>query len=275
MGYDLNLVARKFEEIGARLRVGDHVRAGAAPVRLDVLRDDKGEYFDLQVRPGADVTIGVVDARPEDRHLLLLVREPGKRNGPDRLKYLCGHDERQWFVCGVADAPRLRVTSVESAKEALKPAIVQLLQDREHVSRRGRMKRRNAAYVRQGEWFFVPRPEFRPPKAWLLLRNEPLSRGAGSKPHVAEIAYRIGGEAVYVCSTYPNGITESQYRRLLRRQPGTRRLGWAFRRRGAQVFVMGRVRHPDHKTVRLDGWHEVFLNREAREGGVVQVAFLD
>ena len=48
--------------------------------------------------------------------------------------------------------------TVRQAKEALKPAEVQNAQVRERVSTGDRERRRNAAYVRQGEWFFLPMP---------------------------------------------------------------------------------------------------------------------
>jgi hypothetical protein len=35
---------------------------------------------------------------------------------------------------------------------------------------------------------------------------------------------------------------------------------WRVMRRNPKVFVRGTVRHADHKTVLLDGWHEVFSN---------------
>ena len=59
------------------------------------------------------------------------------------------------------------------------------------------LRRRNAAYVGQGEWFFVPvtlRPE---PSASEIARNEPLSRGRG-KAHMMQFAFRTGGRRVYV-----------------------------------------------------------------------------
>ena len=33
-------------------------------------------------------------------------------------------------------------------------------------------------------------------------------------------------------------------------------------RRNPRVYARGRIRHPDHATVTLDGWHEVFSNTE-------------
>ena len=46
-------------------------------------------------------------------------------------------------------------------------------------------------------------------------------------------------------------------------------------RRDMKVYVRGRVRHPDHKTVYLDGWHEVFTNTENESFAVRNVVFLD
>jgi hypothetical protein len=45
--------------------------------------------------------------------------------------------------------------------------------------------------------------------------------------------------------------------------------------RDAHVFVRGTVRHSDHKTIFLDGWHEVFMNTETRAAAMRNVAFLD
>ena len=46
-------------------------------------------------------------------------------------------------------------------------------------------------------------------------------------------------------------------------------------RRNPKVYVRGRVRHPDHKTVMLDGWHEVLSNTENLSHAMRNVAFLD
>src|SRR5436190_997890 len=76
--------------------------------------------------------------------------------------------------------------------------------------------RRNAAYVRQGEWFFVSDMGINPPDT-LVLRNEPLSRGLGT-PHVMQFAYRSGGEVVYVNRQHPSGISEGRFAQLTAEQ---------------------------------------------------------
>src|SRR6266480_1117039 len=245
---DTNLLDMKFARIGARLKVADRPTRRnrlAGVISLDVQTDRKGEFFEIVRQRGVEAEIAVLDVQPADRHLLLLVRE-----GKDKSKFLCGHDERHWFVAGIPEtAP---VGTVRQAKEALK----------------------NAAYVRQGEWFFLPVPGFAVDEK-LVLRDEPLRRGNGGKPHWAEFCYRTGGETVYVCSKHPNGVTEAQYKGILAGSPKAKGWGWRTMRRNPGVYVRGRVRHPDHATITLHGWHRVLLNTEGRSKAMRNVAFLD
>src|SRR6185312_2098729 len=104
-------------------------------------------------QPGFDAEIAVLDVQPADHHLLLLVRER-----KDKSKFLCGHDERHWFVAGIPESAP--VGTVRQAKEALKPAEVQTAQARQRLKGKARNRRKNAAYRRQGEWFFLPAPGF-------------------------------------------------------------------------------------------------------------------
>jgi hypothetical protein len=46
-------------------------------------------------------------------------------------------------------------------------------------------------------------------------------------------------------------------------------------RRNPEVYVKGRIRHPDHKTTVLPGWHRVVPNTENRAAAGRNVAFLD
>jgi len=204
----------------------------------------------------------VLDVQPRDRHLLLL-----SRSGPDKHRFLLGHDECHWFVAGIPETTP--VSCVRDAKQALKPDLVQSSERRLRAKYRNR--RGNAARIRQGEWFFIPAPDRRVEK-FLILRNEPIARGGG-KPHVCEELYRFGGATVYVSRGAPNGLVEDQYRAL---SDGERnRWNWQVMRRNPKVYVRGRVRHPDHRTVVLDGWHEVLSNTENRSHAMRNVAFLD
>ena len=154
---------------------------------------------------------------------------------------------------------------------ALKPEEVRMREQALGVSRKESFRRKNAACIRQGEWFFVPETGVRP-DSWHILRKEPLSRGNGSKPHLVEQCYRAGGHTVYVSGKYPSGISTEEYHRL---PESERKLGFTMMKRDAAVYVRGEVRHPDHKTITLDGWHRVFMNTENRSMALRYLAFLD
>jgi hypothetical protein len=189
------------------------------------------------------------------------------RDGGGKHRFLLGHDERHWFVAGIPETTP--VSRVRDAKQALKPDLV--LKSERGLRAKYRDRRSNAAFIRQGEWFFVPAPDVRVERL-LVLRNEPIARGGG-KPHVCEEVYRFGGETVYVSRGAPNGLTEEGYRALS--EVERNRWNWRIMRRNPKVFVRGRVRHLDHKTVMLDGWHEVLSNTENLSHAMRNVAFLD
>src|SRR6201995_4277703 len=151
---DTNLLDIKFARIGARLKVADRPSRRTRPagvISLDGQADRKGEFFEIVRQPGAEAEVAVLDVQPADRHLLLLVRE-----GRDKSKFLCGHDERHWFVAGIPESAP--VGTVRQAKEALKPAEVQTAQAGKGLRADARNRRKNSVYRRQGEWFFVPEP---------------------------------------------------------------------------------------------------------------------
>jgi hypothetical protein len=267
---DTNLLDLKFARIGARLKIADRpVRRSrmTGPFSLDVQADRKGEFFEILCQPGADAEVAVLDVQPADHHLLLLVRE-----GAEKSKFLCGHDERHWFVAGIPE--KAPVGNVRQAKEALKPAEVQTAQAHKGLRAKARNRRKNAAYIRQGEWFFIPDGDLAVDEK-MVLANEPLRRGNGGKPHWAEFCYRTGGETVYVCSRHPNGVTEAQYKVILAGSAKAKGWGWRTMRRNPGVYVKGRIRHADHATITLHGWHRVLMNTEGQSRAMRNVAFLD
>ena len=87
-------------------------------------------------------------------------------------------------------------------------------------------RNRRARVVRQGEWFFLPitRGQRKNLEKGIVLAKTAIGFQPLGKPHVAD-------ERVVV------GINE---------------------------FIRGRVRHPDHKTVRFDDWVHVVRNTEDR-----------
>jgi hypothetical protein len=265
---DPQMLERHFAKIGARAKLRtDPRRSREESMAIDVRADRAGEYFDLLVGPRSTAELAVIDMHPQLRHLVLMSRDDDGKH-----KFLCGHDERHWFVAAVPESRA--VSTVATAIEALKPDGVRWRERRLPLKPRNRYRRRNPVFVRQGEWFFVPMgPRFRV-NAGLILQNEPLRR-AGGKPHMVEELTRDGGEAVYVCAEYPNGLTPRQYQVLLSRKPTLRGLGWIVQRRNPLVFVRGKVRHADHKTIVLHGWHQVLMNTENQSAAMRHVAFID
>ena len=236
---------------------------------LDIGRDQHGEYFEIRTAPGARQEIVVLNAQPREKHLLLLSRQFGEKGQfLAKQKFLCGHEERHWFVAAIPENEP--VSDVATARIALKPAEVREREEAIGVSRKASFRRRNPAFIRQGEWFFVPTAVKTDPL--LVIKDEPLSRGRGSKPHWAEECYRSGGDTVYVSGKYPAGLTPDEYKKLPAHE---RNLGFRIMERDAAVFVRGRVSHPDHATVTLGGWHRVFMNTENRSRAMRFLAFFD
>jgi len=261
-----DFIERSFAKMGARVKFGEATSERGVARRellLDVRIDKRGEYFFIRRQEPSRMELIVLDVQPRDRHLLLL-----SRNGRDKHRFLLGHDERHWFVAGITEIAR--VSRVQDAKQALKPEAVLVS---EHWLRpKYRDRRTNAARIRQGEWFFVPALALQV-DSWFVLRNEPLVRGRGSKPHMCEELYRFGGETVYVSPGAANGLTEGEYQALSPKE--RQRWSWRVMKRNPKVYVRGRVRHSDHATVALDGWHEVLMNTENLSQAMSDVVFLD
>jgi hypothetical protein len=181
---------RQFESMGASLKItvlsdGTWLAQHRRPVsrdktpvdyQLDVVALPRGEVFTLSFRQGlaGKLDVRVVALRPRQRHLVLLVARPGEKH-----KFLCGHDERHWFVAGLPDSRPVR--TVPDALEALKPEGVLAALQRGHIPAKEANRRHNKGFCRQGEWFFVPRPDFVPEHpAWILQQ---AARGGRALPH--------------------------------------------------------------------------------------------
>jgi len=169
-----------FDDIGAKAIIEMHGDA----FEIDVLANEGREMFKLTFPWSDTITADVLDMKPKLRHLVLDVT--GWRL-PIGGRYLCGHDERHWFVASLPFGHR--TTTVRGAMEALKPEIVRREQKRKGVKHR-RHRRKTAAYVRQGEWFFLPRPMMHVGE--LAIHNGELVRNWG-KPHRVEWLYRPEG----------------------------------------------------------------------------------
>lgn len=266
----LETIANQFARMGARFRVvrpEDLSRwRRRTDYALDIVSDRHGQSFELQLGEEREkqLEINVLQCERRDRHLLLLVKSAVAKD-----RFLCGHDEREWFVAAVPGG----ASSVVQAKLALQPSGARDAADSARLDLRQRTRRHNRAFIRQGEWFFVPEPGMVVDRR-LILRNEPIRRGGG-KPHIVAEVYRSGGENVWVCSRFPNGLSDAEYKRTLAEHRGAKGWGWECRVRNAGVYARGTVRHRDHATVTLHDWCRVLMNTENTTRTMANVAFLD
>lgn len=248
---------KHFKKMGARVKV----RPSRQRLAFDIKRDRDGEYFEIQTN---GERLELLQEQPKAKHLLLYAD-----NGD---RFLCGHDERHWFVAGIEG----KVSTVADAKRSLLPQAVRQSVDTKSPALVN--QRRNDVFIRQGEWFFVPTDE--PLEGRPILKNELLQRTAASKPHLCQELIRFGGEQVHIVRSgvwrnpKTETLTSAEYQQRFAENPR------AFRNavvrtmlRNPRVYVRGTVRHADHATITLKTWHRVFLNAEYNINGSVQ--FLD
>src|SRR5579859_937023 len=238
---------RHFSRMGVRVLVQQFRAPQRVKIRINVGRDRSGEFFYIGCEEG--VVPEILDVQPPTCHLVLMVRDGEARN-----KFLLGRDERHLFAAAV---PGDNVHDVRTAIANLRPTEVE-----------------GKRAIRQGECFFVPVPGVSKRGA-VIHRNEPLRRGGRSKPHVCSEMMRRGGVTVMVCREYPTGVTLDVFDRLILTNQNAAGFMWRSMTRDAEVYVRGEVRHREHKTIDLDGWHRVYMNRERFARHAPQIAFLD
>ena len=102
-------IESKFAAMGARLKVreiaAEWLRSSGwrrtGDYAVDIQKDRHGQFFELRVPAhlSDSLEVCVMQTEPRQRHLLLAVRKSGDKPQFDR--FLCGHDEREWFVAAV------------------------------------------------------------------------------------------------------------------------------------------------------------------------------
>ena len=187
MGARVRFTSTPDWQTGVRLRASqrpsaqESAREALDTLRVDVRRDGDGEYFDVRCDPR--VRVEAADVRAADRHLLLVARVAGVTSGASPWStFLCGHDEKAWFVAAIPEAAV--ASDVQAAKDALKPEAVWDAMRAAGGPQARRDARKTAAFVRQGEWFFLPRPLLKV-DAGKVRRDGWIQRGAG-RAHVCQ-----------------------------------------------------------------------------------------
>ena len=179
--YGYQLLERQFARMGARLKVNVRRtirRSRFTGFAVDIGRDGQGPFFDVSLGVDAERELEVLDVQPRQRHLLLLVREPnGSRE--EKHKFLCGHDERDWFAAAVPERQCLDRPHGDGGPEAREVLVAQA---RKGLKARHRNRRHNKAFIRQGEWFFIPEPDLVVDPKLVLAQ-----RAAGPRPRQAAL----------------------------------------------------------------------------------------
>ncbi|MCH8019122.1 hypothetical protein IH785_04615 [candidate division KSB1 bacterium] len=250
---------RHFEAIGAKVKfhLTEKVRwrwdQSSDHFTIGIQVDKNGEYFDI-VQGGDAPEFELLQAQPKTKHLLLYTKE-GQR-------FLCGHDERHWFVAAIGG----KVSTVRAAKQSLLPKAI--WKQVKHLPPREVDNRRNAVFKRQGEWFFV-KTNRKVPKS-LIHKNEFLQRNGGSKSHICQEIYREGGGLVYIVGN--KEMDEKEYSKRKKSDPTFDKGKLKTFVRNPSVYARGYIKHEDHATIRLECWHRVFINAEFTTSAV---SFLD
>lgn len=114
-------IEKKFSAMGAKVSF-----AGPRKSRR-LLSGESLQNFSINISDGKfvinkseDVNLQIAYLDKEGRHLLLIASIPNiARPGlpGETQRYLCGHDERDWFTCAIPTVAK----NINEAKEALKP----------------------------------------------------------------------------------------------------------------------------------------------------------
>ncbi|MBR0191485.1 MAG: hypothetical protein IJQ31_05410 [Thermoguttaceae bacterium] len=221
------------------------------------IREDRQKHascFVLDVRD--ETQVHVPDVSVKDHALLLKVHWTNEQGRIIREDFLCGRDDHGWFVSTLKSNSS---HSVEEAFESLRPEEITRELREKKVPRSRQNKHRNEVFVRQGEWFFVPMPPGFEPKG-AVREKERL--GVRGKPHIADFVYSEG-VVRYTHKRFLNLFTREEVAQFEKEGEVGFRPVFIVQ----EAFAKGRVVHPDHRTVFLDGWHRVVPNTENRLPG--------
>lgn len=232
-------------------------------VQMDIGRNNKGEVIRMNIPDGGDVR--VLGGDPNHRQVVVMVHEPelqfteqiwnsatGKMENRTRRtpggnrRFLVGMDESHLFIAQLTT----NCTSVKQAHEGLKPKSVP----------KGK-KAKRLKTKRTGEWFLT---EATPEelvaveahlKQFGARKNVGIGTGNGrtmrGRPHIVSESVIVGRK------TQASSVDKA--RRWMVPAPVVISEG--------VEFVRGRILHPDHKVVKLAGWHRVAMNTENRALG--------
>ena len=231
--------------------------------------DRNGEFFEVARSPGTNPEVAVLDVQAPTGTCSFWSERAARSR-----KFLCGHDERHWFVAAIPESAP--VGTVLQAKEALKPPDVRVAQAREGLGAKSRNRRKNTAYLRQGEWFFLPVQRHACRREDSCCTTSRSSGGtAGSRigsNSATEPAVRRSTSAGGI----RGGVSLKEYQRILSANPEAKCMGLADH--AAEHAVSTPAEGFATTTTRRScsrGWHAVLMNTEGQAKAMESVVFLD
>jgi hypothetical protein len=205
-------------------------------VEVQGVDDDLRQLVLMVHEPVRTFTENIPKGRAEiDRKVVKVVGETNwnfiiERRTDDRKRhFLCGSDERDYFICQL---PR-PVSTVRQAHEVLKPEVA-------------REKSKKGKVVRQGEWFFM----------------EPSRLEYGQLVGLEKIGKLEIYKKMPIGPAYQGSVSKRQ------RGGNPHTADELVLLRGLhenQVFIRGKVRHVDHATKEFDTWVRIVRNTERVE----------
>ncbi len=183
-----------------------------------------------------------LDFRETQSHFFIKQQTPA-----DNRRFLMGVDERQLFVAQLIK----RVTNIVEARRSLGKTV------QFHEGKR------KMTPNRQGEWFFVKATDQQEKDIELLLNKKRIF--IVKKKNIGKYAGRVGGnphtaDEIVVIPQSRALVEQAKQSKFMRKHKPIVLSEYPVRKR--EVFVRGRIRHIDHKTIKYTHWYQVILNNE-------------
>jgi hypothetical protein len=174
-----------------------------------------------------------------------------RKTSDQKRHFLLGLDERQLFIAQLPNP----ATTVRQAHTNLKTSSVTLAEGKVGASRR------------QGEWFFIPATQEEADRIEDNLRRNKLK--LERQVPIAAFSGGIRGPKPRQSVGKPHTAEE------LVLLPGIPVEGGRWPVRSTEIFVRGKIRHEDHKTVKFTNWRKVIRNAEPNVGQAIGVGWID
>ena len=216
-----------------------HSKSAQKGFFVDVRREGKyKEVFGLFV--GEDSKLHILDIDSKTSHMLIMVETGGSRK-----RYLLGNDRGKYFV---SQLKKSKASNVKQAFSELQPDNVK------------KAKKKKEKVIRQGEWFFIPTPDFTVPKNCYIEYKTSIDRQNNyfwekdTHTHIADELVRVPIE-----EEMPEEAIEE-----VGKEEVWGLVEWKTDEPKEEIYVRGKVIHREHAKVKFKEWHRAYRNLEKK-----------